>query len=242
MTLCKPRWVMGLAMVLALALSGDALAAKKVLRIKLDGPVAESPGNDNPFSMLMAGQKPPTLYGLIQEIEKAGKDADIGGIILVLDQPQVGLAHVEELTRALKSFRTAGKKVLCYTDHASNSSYAMACAADFVMLAENSELDIVGPHAEMEYYKGMLDKLGLEMEMLHCGAFKSALEPFVRTEPSKEAAENINWLLDGIYNRWVTLLADGRNQTPEQIKAAIDTAPLLVEEALKRKLIDSTGS
>ncbi len=241
MRLPLAKWTISLTLMAA-ALAADAFAAKKVLRLKFDGPLMEGPKEDNPFAMLMSGSKPRTLYSCVEELEKAAKDKDIAGAILVLDEPAIGLAHVEELTRAMKAFRDKGKKVYCYTDSASNGSFALACAADHITLAENSELSIVGLHAEMEYYKGMLDKLGLEMEMVHCGAYKSAMEPFSRTEPSKEAADNVNWLLDGIYERWIQMLASGRNQSVEQIKAAVDAAPLLAAEAQKRKLVDAVGS
>lgn len=241
MRLPLAKWTLSFALMAA-SLAADAFAAKKVLRLKFDGPLMEAPKEDNPFAMLMSGSQPRTLWSCIEELDKAAKDKDIAGAILVLDQPAIGLAHVEELTRAMKAFREKGKKIYCYTDSASNGSFALACAADHITLAENSELDIVGLHAEVEYYKGMLDKLGLEMEMVHCGAYKSAMEPFARTEPSKEAAENINWLLDGIYERWIQILATGRNQTVAQIKEAVDAAPLLAADAQKRKLVDTVGS
>lgn len=99
----------------------------------------------------------------------------------------------------MQGFREAGKKVYCYMDYAGNGSYALACSADHITLAEYSVLGIVGLHAEASFYKGLLDKIGVYADLMHCGAYKSALEPFTRTEPSPEAAENINWLLDGIY-------------------------------------------
>lgn len=236
------RWSIALLIACSAALPADALAGKKVLRLKFDGAIAESPAPDNPMAILMSGEKPRSLYEWIEEIEKAANDKDIAGAIMVIDEPAIGMAHVEELTRALKAFRGKGKKIYCYTDSVSNGTYALACAADHITLAENSELAIVGLHAEAEYYKGLLDKLGLQMEMVHCGSYKSAMEPFVRTEPSKEAAENINWLLDGIFERWIGLMAEGRKQSAEEIKKAVDDAPLLGAEALKRKLIDAVGS
>jgi protease-4 len=243
MTARASRWLIALLLAVTFAYPADALAAKKVLRLKFDSAIAESPAPDNPLAILMSGgEKPRSLYEWIEEIDKAANDKDIAGAIMVIDEPAIAMAHVEELTRALKAFRAKGKKVYCYTDYAGNGTYALACAADHITLAENSELSITGLHAEAEYYKGLLDKLGLQMEMVHCGAYKSAMEPFVRTEPSKEAAENINWLLDGIYDRWIGLMSDGRKQTAEQIKGAVDAAPLLGAEALKRKLVDAVAS
>lgn len=127
-------------------------------------------------------------------------------------------------------------------DYAGNGTYALACAADHITLAEHSTLAIVGLHAELGFYKGLLDKIGVEAELLHCGAYKSAHEPFTRTEPSPEAAENVNWLLDSIYERWLELLAEGRELPVSAIRAAVDRAPLLADEALELKLVDQVAT
>lgn len=218
-------------------------AGKKVLRMKLDGEIAETPSEDAAvLSLLTGGGKSRSLYEWIDELDKVANDPEFAGVVMILDEPSIGLVHVEELTRSLNAVRAKGKRVLAFLDAAGNSTYPLAAAADHISLAENGDLTIVGLHAEAEYYRGLLDKLGLEMDMLHCGAYKSALEPFVRTEPSKEARENIDWLLTGIYDRWIQLMADGRKQSIDEIKAAVDQAPILGAQALKLKLIDAVES
>jgi len=221
----------------------SAVAAGKVLRLRFDGPVLEAPDeNAQFFAMLLGGPEAKTLHKWVRTIEKAADDKDIAGIAMIIEEPQFGFAQMEEITRALKAFRDTGRKVYCYIDYAGNSTYALACAADHVTLAEHSLLGIVGLHAELGFYKGLLDKIGVEADLMHCGAYKSALEPFTRTEPSPEAAENVNWLLDGIYERWIGLIADGRGLSAEQVQALVDGAPLSAEEALEHKLVDKVGS
>lgn len=223
-------------------LSPAALAQKTVVRIVLNGPVLEAPAADAELAALF-GQKSRTLYQLTKQVRDAARDPNVAGAALILDGAAVNLAQVEELSRAFGAFRQAGKKVYCYLDEGSNGSYALAAScADHITLAENSSLTIVGLHAEASYYKGMLDKIGVQADMLHCGAYKSALEPYTRTEPSKEAAENINWLLDGIYERWVELMAEGRKIPPTQMAAIVDGAPVDALPALEKKLVDSVGS
>lgn len=225
-----------------LLLPQSALAAAKVLRLRLDGPVLEAPDENAELFALFGGSKARTLHSWVRAIEEAADDSEIAGIAVIVEQPQFGFAQLEELTRALNGFRDNGKKVYCYMDYAGNGSYALACAADHITLAEYSELGIVGLHGELSFYKGLLDKIGVEAEFMHCGAYKSALEPYTRTEPSPEAAENVNWLLDGIYDRWIEMIADGRGMSPTQVKALVDRAPLNAEEALEHKLIDKVGS
>lgn len=242
-TVARPLRIRALALLAVVAAAGSAWGQKQVLRIVLDGPLLEAPSEDQELMALFAGgSKARSLYSLVRDIEKSGGDAKIAAIALVLEDAQVGFAQVEEITQALQGFRAKGKKVYCYMDAGGNLDFALACAADHITLAENSDLSIIGLHGQASYYKGLLDKLGMQMEMLHCGAYKSAMEPFVRTEPSKEAAENINWLLDGIYDRWLRMIADGRKIGPDAAKSAIDSAPLSAEDALSKKLIDAVGS
>lgn len=235
------RWTLLLVGV-TLLLPQAALAEKKVLRLKLDGPVLEAPDEGAELMALLGGTQSETLRGLVGKIEKASKDPDVVGIAMIIEQPQLGFAQLQELSQALREFRASGKKIFCFMDHAGNGSYALATVADHIMLQEYSELGIIGLHAELSFYKGMLDKMGVYADMLHCGAYKSALEPFTRTEPSPEAAENVNWLLDGIYDAWISMMSEGRKLSPDTVKALVDRAPLSAEAALEAKLVDQIGS
>ncbi len=219
-----------------------ALADKKVLRVRFDGPVLEAPDENAQLFAIFGGGEAKTLRKWVRMIEKAAADDEIAGIAMIIEQPEFGFAQMEEVARALRAFRDTGKKVYVYMDHAGNGSYALACAADHITLAQYSVLGIVGLHAEASYYKGLLDKIGVLADMMHCGAYKSALEPFTRTEPSPEAAENINWLLDGIYERWIEMMAQGRGLPVGEIKALVDRAPLEADDALEAKLVDKVGS
>jgi protease-4 len=236
------RWVVFVSAIGVLAPQA-ALADKKVVRLHLHGEVLEAPREDAELAALFGQEPPRALRELVQTINQAARDINVGGMVLLIEQPQVGLAQVEELTRAFREFRAKGKKVYCFIDEAGNLEYALAAAAsDHITLAENSELGTYGLRAELDFYKGLLDKIGVQADMMHCGAYKSALEPFTRTEPSKENAEMVNWLLDGLYDRFTGMIAEGRKLTPEDVKAAVDASPLTANQALERKLIDAVGS
>jgi len=219
-----------------------ALAEKSVLRLRLDGPVMEAPDEATGLLAVMQQQKATTLHELVQTISRAAADRTIDGLVLIIEQPEISLPQVEELTRAMRAFRAAGKPVYCYLDDADNLTYALATAADHITLAENSLVAIMGLRAELMFFKGLLDKIGVEADMMHCGAYKSALEPFTRTEPSPEAAENVNWLLSGLYDRWVQLIAEGRKLSVEQVRALVDKAPLTAAQALQAALVDEVGT
>jgi protease-4 len=238
---CRNGWLV-LGLLAVMLLPGPALAAKKIVRVLLDTQVLEAPAEPFSLSVLFTGEQPKTLLEWERMIRRAADDSEIAGMALIIAEPHIGLAQVEELTAALKEFREKGKKVYCYLDQGGNASYALACAADHVTLADMSELSITGINATSIYFKGLLDKIGVQADMLHCGAYKSAVEPFTRTEPSPEAAENMNWLLDGIYQSWLQLMANGRGLDIEQIKTAVNSAPLRADQALQLKLVDQVSS
>ena len=228
--------------ICGLVAPATARAEKSLLRLRLDGPVMEAPSDAAGLWALFENKPANTLHEWVKTIRRASGDREISGLVLIVEEPKISLAQVEELTRAIKGFKEKGKPVYCYLDYAGNITYALAAGASHVTLAEYSELDIAGLHGEMMFFKGLLDKIGVEADMMHCGAYKSALEPFTRTEPSPEAAENVNWLLDGLYDRWLRLIADGRKLSVEEVKKLVDQAPLSAQQALENKLVDEVSS
>ena len=219
-----------------------AQAEKRLLRLRMDGEVLESPNDAAGLMALFGETQTRTLHDWTTMIRQAARDSDINGLALIVEQPLVNLAQVEELTGALADFRARHKPVYCYLDYGTNLSYALAAAADHITMAENSSLETVGLYGEMMFYKGLLDKIGVEADMMHCGAYKSFIEPYTRTEPSPEAAENIEWLFDSLYARWIQLIADGRGKSPDEVKALIDEAPLSAARALEAGLVDEVSS
>jgi len=241
-TMRRVIWGPVFVLLLAAGWPTEALAAKKVLRLRLDGPMLEKPDDMSGLLAMFENRQVHNLHDWVRTLRLAAADREISGLALIIEQPEISLAQVEELTRALQAFRAKGKPVYCYLDYADNLSYALATAADRIVLAENSELAILGLHGQLMFFKGLLDKLGVEADMMHCGAYKSALEPFTRTEPSPEAAENVNWLLDSLYKRWIELIATNRHLTPDQVRQLVDQAPLSAQQALENKLVDEVSS
>jgi protease-4 len=235
-------WWVAVVVGCALLCPVEARAEKALLRLRLDGPVLEAPDDTAGLFALLAQKEAKTLHYWVKTLHRAAGDPDVQGLVLIIEEPELGLAQVEELTAAVKAFRAKGKPVYCYLDQAGNLTYALAASADYITLADYSELEIIGLRGEMMFFKGLLDKIGVEADMMHCGAYKSALEPFTRTEPSPEAAENINWLLDSLFDRWVQLIAEGRKLPVEQVKKLVDAAPLSAAQALEGKLVDEVSS
>ena len=208
------------------ATAASSLAAEStILRIWLQGEILEAPREDAELAKLLGQNPPKPLREWVAMIYEAAQSENIDGMALILEAPTLRLAQVEELSRAIKAFRATGKPVNAYLDQANNISYLLASAADDVTLAENSSVELLGLHMAVSYYKNMLDKIGIDMQLVHIGDYKSAGEPFTRTGPSEASAEQMNWLLDGIYGRFVGLIAENRGLSQAAVKAAIDDAP-----------------
>ncbi len=231
-----------LIVVGAMLLPAPAEAARTILRMRLDGPVLESPSESAGLMALLEESQVLTLRDMVSSIRDAGRDGDVDGLVLIIESPLMSLAQVEGLTRAINEFQSHGKPVHVFMDYGGNLSYALAATADEITLAENGELALLGLNIELMYMKGLFDKIGVEFQMLRCGDYKSFVEPYTRTEPSAEAAENVNWLLDSLYERWIDLIATGRGLPPEKVRALVDQGPLNAEQALEHKLVTHVSS
>jgi protease-4 len=207
-----------------------------VAHFHLSGRLTESPVVD-PFG-LTAGQVT-SLADLVDRLEQASVDGNVKAVILTYDGMSFGFGQLEELRKAVGRVKAAGKKVYVHAEMIMTFPYALLCAADHLSLAPESSLWLMGLYGEGLYIKGLLDKISVEADMMHMGAYKSAGELFARTGPSEEVAENINWIFDSYYDSLVDMIAASRDKTPETVRKLIDKSPYLAEEALTEGLIDA---
>jgi len=242
----KLFWIIfGLAFVISSTVSlraGNATgpevpkAPSVVAHFHLSGSLTESPVVD-PFG-LTAGQVT-SLAGLVDRLEQASVDDNVKAVILTYDGMSFGFGQLEELRKAVGRVKAAGRKVYVHAEQMTTFPYALLCVGDHLSLAPESSLWLTGLYGEDLYIKGLLDKIGIEADMMHMGAYKSAVELFTRTGPSEEAAENINWIFDSYYNSLVDMIAASRDKTPEAVRKLIDKGLYMAEEALTEGLIDA---
>src|SRR4051794_37477875 len=117
--------------------------------------------------------------------------------------------------------------------------YALFSSADHIGIVPTADLWITGLHGESPYLRGLLDKLGVQPDFVHCGDYKSALEIFMRDGPSPEADRMQNWLLDSMFDTCVDVIAKGRHVDASKVKQWIDEAPYTADRAKKAGLIDA---
>lgn len=229
--------VMSFAMMRFGAEPTITIADDSTLMLNLEGEIAEVNSAEMPFPFL-GQQSPPTVYEIWTAIREAAKDPRVKAIALQPRNVEAGWGKLEELRDALKEFRKSGKPVIAWLRSPGAREYYLATAADKIYIVEEDILDLKGLRAEMTYFKGTLDKLGVQMEMEHIGKYKDAGDSYTRTSPTPESREVIGSILDGVLRQIIDSIAEGRKKSPEEIQNLIDEGPFLADKAFKAGLVD----
>ena len=145
---------------------------------------------------------------------------------------------LNELREAVGRVRDAGKKVYAHLETAFGSQLVLASACDEIVMSEASVVIIPGIHAEVAYYKEMLEKIGVEADMMHIGAYKGAAEPLTRTNMSEPVRKNLTALIDDLYDQMVTTIATDRQMKVDEVRGLVDEGMLTVTRAAEAGLID----
>jgi len=211
------------------------VSTKQVAVFRLHGPLNEAP-QEMEFSFKLEPRR--SLYDLLDRLNQAGKDADIEAVLLTFDAPVLGWAQMQEIRQAIVKLKEADKDVYCYLETVDAGLYQLATAASRIVMSPTGDIRLMGLYAEHAYFKGLLDKIGVEVDMEHIGAYKGAGEPFTRTGPSDEAKEMIDWLVQDLYDFMIETIADGRGMKPDRVRQLIDNGPYSASEALEAKLVD----
>jgi protease IV len=236
-----------LAMVGALVSSAGGekavtISANSILEIKLDEPLTERTPN-NPLKNLkfpsLETSKQLGVYDIIKNIEKAGKDENIKGIYLNVSNIQGGLAGIEEIRNALLRFKESKKFIVAYSEDYAQTTYYLCSVADKIYLNPQGAIDFKGFFTELAFFKGMLDKLEIQPEVIRHGKFKSAIEPFIADRMSPENREQIKTFVDALWNHTVEKIAQSRKKSVEEIMQIADSLKVQrPEDAVKYGLAD----
>jgi protease IV len=196
-----------------------------VLHIKFDTDIRDRSSSD-PFSEIdFASMKPKSSLGLndiLKNLDKATNDPNIKGIYLDLMTMQTGMANVEEIRNALLEFKESGKFIVAYGEVFTQSAYYLATVADKIYLNPEGMIDFKGIAAELMFFKGTIEKLDADMQIIRHGKFKSAVEPFMNKKMSPENREQMMALINGAWNTIVDGIAETRNIRKEELNRIAD--------------------
>ncbi|MBM4074122.1 MAG: signal peptide peptidase SppA [Planctomycetes bacterium] len=221
------------------ASKGTANSDKKklnVAHIEIKGQYSEGTGAPGLF-----GDVVETLTTGLRRLEKAGRDDGLDAVILHIEEPAIGWAKINELSVGIRNMRAKGRKVFAWMESADTKSYLLATACDQIVVPESGMIMLPGLRAEVSFYKNLFDKLEIQPQMLRVGEFKSAAEPYSRSEMSPAFREELEAILDDYYRQIVETIASSRKLEPDTVKALIDTGLHSAADAKKLGLIDVVG-
>ncbi len=229
--------VVGLALLIASFRGTEPrVADNSVLILKVQGELPDYVPDD-PMRRFFGGDDS-SLNNLLTQIKKAKVDKRVSALLLEVEFSGAGWGKADEIRDAIADFRTSGKPAYAYMEYGANKEYYIATSCEKVFVAPPGDLFINGLAAEVMFFRGSLDKLGIEPDVFQIGKYKNAPDQFTRKNMSDAHKEVVNAMLDDIYGRLVNTIATARKKTPEEIKAIIDNAPIGAAQAKEQGLID----
>ena len=214
-----------------------------VLKIEFKDPVLDRT-SDNPFSdidLLNSSTEGSVEFkDILDNIEKAKNDDKIKGIYLNFSSVNAGFSQIEEIRNKLLEFKESGKFIYAYADSYNQSAYYLASVSDKIALNPEGIIELKGLSAEIMFYKGLMDKLGIEAQIIRHGKFKGAVEPFMYNQMSNENREQIEKLLNSISDYMIDGIATEREGiTSEEIHKMINNMYLSsARKCLESGIID----
>ena len=215
--------------------SSDVFASGGYLSIELAGEIPEAPP---PSLGGFFETRPPSIRGLVEAVDRAAHDPRVKGLLLRVGSVDAGWARVQELRDALDRFKRTGKPSWAHLESPGNLEYLLATGCSKIAVAPTATLDVSGLAAEITFFRGTLDKLGIEAQFEGIGKYKNAPNQFTErgfTEPHREQMEA---LVGGLFEQYVDAIARGRRLKPEAVRALVDRGPFLASEAKQAGLVD----
>ncbi len=236
-------FLMSIMMLFAgMASPASKIPSHSILHIALDGPVEERVQGRSFLDELQGiSYNTVALNDMIKAIDKAACDSKIEGIYLDCKGGAGGAATMAYIRESLMKFKESGKWIVAYSDAYTQSNYYLATVADSVWLNPQGVVDVHGLGGTMPFFKGLLDKLGVEMQVIKVGTYKSAVEPYIMTGPSEANREQINAYITPIWNYFCEGIASSRGVEPATVNQWADSLVMTQsqESLLREKVVTS---
>lgn len=227
-----------IGMIVGIASMGESevkIKPKTVLWLDLTGEIVERASN-NPFEdmvgSLSGDAKQIGLNDLLANIKKAARDENISGIHLESGLLMAGYATIEEIRNALLEFKKSGKFIYSFAPVYTQKAYYLASVADKVYLPPMGMLEFNGIHSQNVYFKGMLEKVGVDMQIVRHGKFKSAVEPFMLDKMSDASRLQTEKYVFSIWNGMLQKIAIQRNISESDLNALVDMGPVFADQQI----------
>ena len=236
-----------IGMIGAIAAAGDTapvMPKEAVLKIDFtEMTLAEQTAEADPLAMLQGGGEitPVGIYSAINAINAAAQDPAIRYIYMKPDAVAGGTAQIEELRTALKNFRDSGKAIVSYIESPTNAGYYLASVSDKIYMTKyDGGMNMFnGLSSQLIFLKDALDRLGVNVQLIRHGKYKSAGEMYIRNSSSKENMEQNEAMINSMWESWSTEIAQSRDITVEELNSMLNDLELnFPSDFLEKGLVD----
>ena len=230
-----------MALLLGAPLGAQGFLKGKILYFDAGDNLSERSGSSFSFSLLggLSVSSSLSLFSVERALEKAADDNDIAMVFFRPDQISAGMAAREELRQSLARFAAKGKPVVCYGVTFNTGSYYLGSVGDRVFMHPGSSGTLMGPSTTQLYYKDLLDSLGVRIQLIRHGSYKSAGEPYVRSEMSEENRRQYQELLGSMWEPMVEEMAASRGIAADSLRTWIASLRLSTSrDWLEKGLVD----
>ena len=217
--------ILGIVTMVGMVASSETetmVEENSIFVLDLEGTLSERV-QDNPFQAMMGEEY--QAYGLddiLASIQKAKDNENIKGIYLQTAFLETSFASLEEIRHALQDFKESGKFVVAYADQYTQEMYYLASVADKVIVNPQGSISWHGLASQPIFFKDLLKKVGIEMQIFKVGTYKSAVEPFIATEMSDANREQVTAFLGSIWGRLLEDVSASRNIPVETLNKYAD--------------------
>lgn len=199
-------------------------SSNAVFKLSLSGSIVDN-AEDNPFAMLMGETTSQlSLKDILKSIRVAKNDPKIQGIYIESGIFGSGTANIDAIRRALIDFKESGKFIVAYSDFYTQGGYYLSSVADKVFLNPEGNIELLGFASQTTFYKGILNKVGVDMQIFKVGTYKGAVEPFMLDKLSDENREQITSYMSAIWGNICNGIADARNISVADVNRFADKA------------------
>lgn len=218
------------------------ISDNSILKLSLNSGIAER-GQENPFentAFKNFSNTPTGLDDIIQSIDKATTDPKIKGISLEVSTIEAGLGTLQEIYNALTRFKESGKFIYAYGDYFSQKGYYLSTVADKIFINKLGNIDFKGLALKTMFFKGLLEKLDIEVQVVRHGEFKSAVEPFILDKMSESNRTQMTVLATDIWRVIISQVSKSRGISIDSLQ--LIASQLLCENAVScvnLKMVDS---
>jgi len=238
--------IAGLAGIVALAGGGGQPVAVKsgsVLALDFTNAYPERKNNVSTTSLTLSEEDIPGLHDVARLIRHAATDDKISGIFIENGIGSMGQGSASIILDALNDFKASDKFIAAYGDFYTQQGYYLASPADHITLHPVGTVDFRGFASYIPFFKGLIDKIGLDVQVYYAGNFKSATEPFRRTEMSPENRMQTREFLNEVYGMYLQDIASTRGLPLDTLRNIAWTFQVKsAEDALRTRLVDEIGT